>query len=64
MIDCFQAADVELHWPTNIALSPLDDTLHIVDDSQVLYSMTNIRNILNTTQHTLSKVLNQKIKHF
>ena len=49
MIYCFQAADVELHWPTNIALSPLDDTLHIVDDSQVLYSMTNIRNILNTT---------------
>ena len=27
---------MELHWPTNIALSPLDSSLHIVDDSQVL----------------------------
>ena len=26
---------MELHWPTNIALSPLDSSLHIVDDSQV-----------------------------
>ena len=56
MINYFQAADVELHWPTNVALSPLDDTLHIVDDSQVLYSMTNIRNILNTTHLEKSSI--------
>ena len=51
MIDCFQAADVELHWPTNIALSPLDDTLHIVDDSQVL----DILDILLSGQDGLIK---------
>ena len=32
---CLQASGVELHWPTKLALSPLDGSLHIVDDSQV-----------------------------
>ena len=35
MIDDVQADSVELHWPSKIALNPLDNSLHIVDDNQV-----------------------------
>ena len=31
----YPAHTVELHWPTKLALNPLDNSLHIVDDSQV-----------------------------
>ena len=37
--DCqrsFSADEMRLQWPTKLALSPLDNTLHIVDDSMVL----------------------------
>ena len=34
---------VELHWPTKLSLSPLDSTLHIVDDSQVIRLTPDMR---------------------
>ncbi len=30
------AKDVQLNWPTELALSPLDNTLHFIDDNVVL----------------------------
>ena len=30
------ARDVQLNWPTELAVSPLDDTLHFIDDNVVL----------------------------
>ncbi len=31
----FLAAQVELHWPAQLAISPLDGSLHLVDNNQV-----------------------------
>jgi len=39
----FEADDVRLQWPTKLALSPLDNTLHIVDDSMVLRLTPDMR---------------------
>lgn len=39
----YLVSEVELHWPTKLALSPLDSTLHIVDDSQVLRLTPDLR---------------------
>ena len=39
----YLANEVELHWPTKLALSPLDSTLHIVDDSQVVRLTPDMR---------------------
>ena len=30
------ARDVQLNWPTELAVSPLDNTLHFIDDNVVL----------------------------
>ena len=30
------ARDVQLNWPTELAVSPLDSTLHFIDDNVVL----------------------------
>ena len=42
-ISPYLVSEVELHWPTKLALSPLDSTLHIVDDSQVLRLTPDLR---------------------
>ena len=34
------ARDVQLNWPTELAVSPLDNALHFIDDNVVL-KMTN-----------------------
>ena len=39
----YLVSEVELHWPSKLALSPLDSTLHIVDDSQVLRLTPDMR---------------------
>ena len=39
----FAAEDLRLQWPTKLALSPLDNTLHIVDDSMVLRLTPDMR---------------------
>ena len=39
----YLVSEVELHWPTKLALSPLDSSLHIVDDSQVLRLTPDLR---------------------
>jgi hypothetical protein len=30
----YLASEVELHWPAQLAVSPLDSSLHIVDNNQ------------------------------
>jgi hypothetical protein len=30
----YLASQVELHWPAQLAVSPLDNSLHIVDNNQ------------------------------
>ena len=39
----FSSDDLRLQWPTKLALSPLDNTLHIVDDSMVLRLTPDLR---------------------
>ena len=39
----FSSEDLRLQWPTKLALSPLDNTLHIVDDSMVLRLTPDMR---------------------
>ena len=39
----FEARDVQLQWPTKLALNPLDSTLHIVDDTLILRLTTDMR---------------------
>jgi hypothetical protein len=39
----FASDDLRLQWPTKLALSPLDNTLHIVDDSMVLRLTPDLR---------------------
>ena len=41
--DVFEARDVQLQWPTKLALNPLDSTLHIVDDTLILRLTTDMR---------------------
>uniref|UniRef100_A0A8D8XG00 Tenascin-like protein n=1 Tax=Cacopsylla melanoneura TaxID=428564 RepID=A0A8D8XG00_9HEMI len=36
----FPASTAQLQWPTGLALSPLDDTLHFIDD-RVIFKLTN-----------------------
>ena len=55
-----QADSVELHWPTKIALNPLDNSLHIVDDNQVPSNDANIVishiSLLSIESHLISLV--------
>ena len=39
----FEAGEVQLQWPTKLELSPLDGTLHIVDDTMLLRLTTDLR---------------------
>jgi hypothetical protein len=39
----FSAADVQLQWPTKLALNPLDSTLYIVDDTMILRLTSDLR---------------------
>ena len=39
----FEASKVRLQWPTRLSLHPLDNTLHIVDDSMVLKLTADLR---------------------
>ncbi len=38
----YLASQVELHWPAQLAVSPLDSSLHLVDNNQVLTDNPNI----------------------
>ena len=37
------AGDMQLQWPTRLAINPLDSTLHIVDDSVILRLTPDMR---------------------
>ena len=37
------ASEVQLQWPTKLALNPLDSTLHIVDDTMILRLTPDLR---------------------
>lgn len=39
----FTGGKIKLQWPTKLALSPLDNTLHIVDDAMVLRLTPDMR---------------------
>ena len=39
----FQSSDIQLQWPTKLALNPLDHTLHIVDDTMVIKLTADMR---------------------
>ena len=41
--DVLLAGDMQLQWPTRLAISPLDSTLHIVDDSVILRLTPDMR---------------------
>ena len=39
----FLASQVQLQWPTKLALNPLDSSLHIVDDTMILKLTSDLR---------------------
>jgi hypothetical protein len=39
---------VELHWPAQLAVSPLDSSLHLVDNNQVLTEVTFLSIVIHT----------------
>ena len=37
------ASEVQLNWPSELAISPLDGTLHFIDDNVVLKLTSDMR---------------------
>lgn len=59
------AADVDLQWPTHLALSPLDGTLHLLDDHVLLQVTQDGRIVVRagTPMHCPSTSLQHVGKH-
>lgn len=56
----FLVQDVQLQWPTKLELNPLDNSLHIVDDTMVLRLTTDMRvEVIAGLSPSCNKDLNQ-----
>lgn len=59
----FLASQVQLQWPTKLALNPLDSSLHIVDDTMILKLTSDMRLVVEAGISPICTARQHNITH-